>query len=1032
MSPEELVRLASSKGIKRLALTDINCSSAIPQFVEYCQKYGVAPVAGIDFRARTGAPLIQDDGGNNEVSTQVELSDGPFGNLSKVSSRKTVEVAKPLYGQQLYVGLAQSHEGLYQLNQWLTDLNLSQQELPLRPPVLPHVYWLYPFEAHPSPSSLGPQEYVMIKPWQLSHLVRHPLTRYPAKLILCQPVTFALADDYGLHCHLRAIDHNLLLSQLTPEMVSHQKAHFPDKETMLKLRAEHGQLLKNAEALLDRCHLSFDLETPKNRSTYTGDIADDQRLLRKLAQEGMVKRYGQNHPVAMQRLEHELGIICRMGFTAYFLITWDIIRYSMSRGYYHVGRGSGANSLVAYCLYITDVDPITLDLYFERFLNPKRTSAPDFDIDYSWQDRDDVHHYIFDRYKHTHTALLGTSVTFQGRSILRELGKVYGLPKGDIDRIVNEPAHQLNQTDLIRHIERIGVRMDGMPSLRSIHAGGVLISERPITYYSALDLPPKGLGTVQWDMYEAERLGLDKYDILSQRGIGHIKDAVEIISQNRGIRVDVHDVSRIMADQAVADQLYKGDTIGCFYIESPAMRQLLKKLHCRTYQVLVAASSIIRPGVSSSGMMQQYIWRFHHQDQVQYLHPVFEAQLGETFGVMVYQEDVLKICHHFAGMDLGDADILRRAMSGKYRSKDAFNQIRDLFFSQAIEKGHDEALVGEVWRQISSFGGYSFCKAHSASFAVESFQSLMLKTYYPIEFMVGVINNFGGFYQTWLYVHECQRSGGIIHLPCVNNSQVLTSVNGKDVYLGFIHIKGLEKAYVQQIGLERASNGQFKSLEDFIDRIPLSLEQLRLLVRVGAFRFTGLNKKQLMMQARLLLSLGAESDRNHLYTNQMLFAPPRTSYELPVPRASKLEDAFDEIDLLGFPVSVPHFALLKTQWRSPIKVRDLSNYVGQRIKLLGKLVTYKTIRTRNNQFMTFGTFIDPDGDFFDTVHFPQVLKQWPLTGGGIYLIEGIVVSEFSFCSLEVEKCARLPIHTPQSADEDTVLRIEREAYRLAS
>jgi len=556
--------------------------------------------------------------------------------------------------------------------------------------------------------------------------------------------------------------------------------------------------------------------------------------------------------VALKRVRDELEIIHQLGFSAYFLITWDIIRYSMSRGYYHVGRGSGANSVVAYCLKITDVDPIELDLYFERFINPKRSSPPDFDIDYSWKDRTEVQDYIFKRYGRKHTAFLGTSVTFKGKSIYRELGKVHGLPKGEIDSLTANPMAEYGKSKLTRHIHSIALMMTDFPNQRSIHAGGILVSEAPITAYTALDLPPKGFPTTQWDMYVAESIGFEKIDILSQRGIGHIKEAVDIIRDNRAIEVDVHQVEKFKHDSKVQLQLKKAETNGCFYIESPAMRGLLKKLRCDNYLTLVAASSIIRPGVARSGMMREYILRFHDPSNVRYLHPVMKEQLEETFGVMVYQEDVLKVCHHFAGLDLADADVLRRAMSGKFRSKSEFQNIVDKFFSNCNERGIPEATTREVWRQIESFAGYSFSKAHSASYAVESFQSLYLKAYFPLEFQVAVINNFGGFYHTWVYFYEARRQGGVLHLPCVNRSFEKTSITGTDIFTGFVHVARLENKLMQQLMDERGQNGPFTDLEDFIQRINPGMEQLILLIRIGAFRFTGKSKSQLLWEAHLL------------------------------------------------------------------------------------------------------------------------------------------------------------------------------------
>jgi error-prone DNA polymerase len=300
----------------------------------------------------------------------------------------------------------------------------------------------------------------------------------------------------------------------------------------------------------------------------------------------------------------------------------------MSRGFYHVGRGSGANSIVAYCLRITDVDPIALDLYFERFINPLRTSPPDFDIDYSWKERDEVLDYIFKRYGHKHTALLGAMSTFKGKSIFRELGKVYGLPKSEIDDLVESRHNPKMEGELVKKIMAVGTMMVDFPNVRSIHAGGVLISEEPITCYTALDMPPKNFPTAQWDMYVAEAIGFEKLDILSQRGLGHIDECAKIVQQNRGITLDVHKVDEFMKDPQVKHQLRTGETIGCFYIESPAMRGLLKKLKCDTYPILVAASSIIRPGVARSGMMKEYIQRFPQSKGFQ-IHPSGDGRAVE-------------------------------------------------------------------------------------------------------------------------------------------------------------------------------------------------------------------------------------------------------------------------------------------------------------------------------------------------------------------------------------------------------------------
>jgi len=762
LSPEALAEQAAALGIETLVLTDINNTTACFDFVKACRQHNIKPVMGM--QARNGDRL-------------------------------------------LYTCIARNHEGLREINEFLSVHNLAGKALPEQAPAFEHLYVLYPPPLAKAAETLGENEFLGIRPADVHRTVYTLCREYPHKLVAQSSSCFARPDEHTLHTHLRAIDHNILLSQLTPGMLAGKDEYLQNPVTLQQTYRDCPALLDNARKLLDQCSFDFDFKSPKNKQVFTSSRYDDRLLLEKLALEGLEYRYGPRNKKARERLFKELDVIHNLRFSSYFLITWDIIRYSMSRGMYHVGRGSGGNSIVAYCLRITDIDPIELDLYFERFINPQRTSPPDFDIDFSWTDRDHIQDYIFKRYGRHHTALLGTINTFRDKSVIREMAKVYGLPKTEIDALVKDPSTGKNDP-VAQKILEYGSQILDFPNHRSIHAGGVLISEKPIYYYTALDLPPKGFPSTQWDMYVAEDIGFEKLDILSQRGIAHIQEGAELVQQNKGVKIDVHQVARFKKDPQINQRLYDGEAIGCFYIESPAMRQLLKKLKCNEYIRLVAASSIIRPGVAKSGMMREYIKRFHNPDSVQYLHPTFEKHLGETFGVMVYQEDVIKISHHFAGLGLDESDILRRAMSGKFRSRTEFQRIRDKFFEGCAQKGHSPALAQEVWRQIESFSGYAFCKAHSASYAVESYQSLFLKTYYPDEFHVAVINNFGGFYNTRVYVNEARRYGATIHLPCINHSVYKTSLSGRDVYLGWQHIKGLESSLAIALTLEREHNGR--------------------------------------------------------------------------------------------------------------------------------------------------------------------------------------------------------------------------------
>jgi len=434
------------------------------------------------------------------------------------------------------------------------------------------------------------------------------------------------------------------------------------------------------------------------------------------------------------------------------------------------------------------------------------------------------------------------------------------------------------------------------------------------------------------------------------------------------------------------------------------MRGLLKKLHCDNYLTLVAASSIIRPGVAKSGMMKEYINRFHDPEGFEYLHPVMKEQLEETYGVMVYQEDVIKICHHFAGLDLSDADILRRAMAGKFRSRIQFEEIQGKFFSNCAERGYGIELTQEVWRQVASFAGYAFSKAHSASYAVESYQSLFLKTYFPHEFMVAVINNFGGFYRTWVYFNEARRCGADIHLPCVNHSLYNTTIYKSNIYIGFVHVQNLETKLAKYIVEEREMHGKYKDLHNFISRIPIGNEQMVILIRLNTMRFTGKSKKQLLWEAHMILGKSTKKT-----ASRSLFTEKPRTFQLPPLTQNNIEDAYDEMELLGFPVSMSMFDMLQTQYRGKLRAHDLKTHIGKTIRILGNLVTVKNVRTIRKEWMHFGCFLDIEGEFFDTVNFPDSLRKYPFRGYGIYLILGKVVEEFGFPSIEVHKMAKLPL-----------------------
>ncbi|MDA8886084.1 DNA polymerase III subunit alpha [Bacteroidia bacterium] len=976
MSPKELLceadtvahgynsRLVRKGNHGIIALTDINSTSGCLYHALECQNRGWPVVMGVDFRT-----------GN----------------------------------KQQFVTIAKNNEGFQNINLFLSAVLAKTDSLEVTAPILARTIVIYPIKNVPG-RPLRSNEYIGVNHAELFDFQKVKTNASADRYVALNTVTFRNKRDFNAHRLLRAIDKNALLSKLPVEEQGELHHRFYSLEELEQLYSGYEYLLENTEKLLASCSLHFDFNDKTklaNKKTFTQTKKQDNILLDQLVNEGLKYRYANGVSQEVKdRVAKELGVIIQCDFVPYFLINHNIVNYARKQGYFYVGRGSGANSLVAYLLRITNVDPIELDLYFERFINPSRKSPPDFDIDFSWRDRQDVTRYIFDTFPNT--ALMGSFTTFQARSVIREIGKVLGLTADEIKNI-----QRTNRPQDLDHLGRLCILysryIHGFPNHLSVHSCGIVITDRPIQYYGATSMPPKGFPTAHFDMHIAEDAGIYKYDILGQRGLGKIKDAITIIKQNQphAAAFDIDDIDRFKKDEKIKDLLRRGDAIGCFYVESPAMRALMKKLEVDDYRGLVVASSIIRPGVSNSGMMGEYIKRHRSPEARKKTHPVLAKILHDTYGVMVYQEDVLKVAHYFAGLTLEESDVLRRGMSFKYRERTEFKTAEKLFFDNCEKKGYDPKLTKEVWTQIESFASYAFAKGHSASYAVESYQSLFLKAYFPLEYMVATVNNFGGFYRTEQYIQEARLKGAHIAEPCVNSSNFDTTISGKDIFLGFQHVAELEGKVIDALLANRRDFGQFDSLENFTQRVGISLDQTVILIRINAFRFTGKTKHWLLWKAHFLLAAVKKS-----VSHPSLFAQHQNAKKVTIPELDTVpyEDAMDEIEYLGFPMCSPFDLIDEDDKKSKIVSADFKANIGKTITLLGYLVHTKRTKTKGcvEQEMFFGTFMDLDGQFFDSVHFPLIARRYRFKGRGIYLIRGMVSSDFGHITLEAQYMYKVP------------------------
>ena len=962
-SEVELLALAQENGVSSLVLTDINNTSACLNFIRKASEFNIKPVVGIDFR--NGA-------------------------------------------HQQFIGIAKNNAGFLELNNYLSDYSHSKKTIPNEAIEFNDVFVIYPLEPvlEQNKTTFKTNEYIGVSVEELRKLPFSKYIHFTDKLVIQQQVTIRNKRDFNAHRLLRAIDNNTLLSKLQKTEECREQDKMISVDALENAFNQFPFIIENTRKLLEQCHIQFNFgehRISQNQQTYLETKEADYLYLVQLCKDHISKRYSQITEKVKTRLEVELKTIREMDFVSYFLINYDIITYSKSQGYIHVGRGSGANSIVAYIIGITDVDPIELDLYFERFINPFRASPPDFDIDFSWKDREDITEYIFKRFKNV--ALLATYNTFKYRAVVRELGKVFGLAKEEIDKLAADKHHTLERDEMGDLVLKYGALIEGLPNHLSVHSCGILILEHHIHYYSATDLPPKGFPTVQFDMIIAEDTGVFKFDILGQRGLAKIKEAMEIIAYNKPEvpPIDITQVEQFKKDPKINSLLKTGKAIGAYYVESPAMRGLMQKLQTQDYIGLVAASSIIRPGVSSSGMKTEFIKRQRKPETRREGNPKLLEIMPETYGIMVYQEDVLKVANQFAGLTLGEADVLRRGMSGKFRSRSEFEAVEEKFITNCKSRGYPDTLTMEVWNQIKSFAGYAFAKGHSASYAVESYQSLYLKCYYPLEFMVAVLNNGGGFYSAEHYIHEAKMCGANVEPPCVNESDHANRINGDTIYLGFGYLKSLENLVVKRILTERQFNGVFKSLDDFIDRVIISVEQLTILIRINAFRFTGEPKTELLWQA--IFKCNANKSKS---TQAKLFSPRQKQFVLPSLKTTYIEDAYDQMELLGFPLC-SYFDLINEPLQSNIKAKDMSKYVNQNVLLYGTLVNTRFHKTSKGKRIRFCTFTDREGHYFDTVHFTKVVHLYPVHGIGVYACYGKITSDFDFCSVDIIWSVKLAV-----------------------
>ena len=828
-------------------------------------------------------------------------------------------------------------------------------------------------------------------------------------------IHFVHPEGHRLHHVLRAIDRNTTLDRVPREDLAEPARRFLSEAEMAARLPHAPESIDNAARLADDHTIDWDMGTTVFPS-YPLDRGDAFEILRARCQAGILHRYGRTPPAEVrERLDRELAIIRDKGFADYFLIVEAIT----ARTPRMCGRGSGAASIVAYLLGITHVDPVRHNLFFERFLSPARKDPPDIDVDFAWDERDQIQlDVLAENGAPVRAAMVCNHVGFRGRAAIHEIAKVYGLPHAEIMNVtgrmaefwgIEDPIDRLDSHPRFKDVDfeppwpeilAQALALEGHPRHIGVHSGGVVLVPDALASHVPVEIAPKGVPVVQWEKDQVEDFGLVKMDLLGNRSLAVIRDAIAAVRRNTGLEIDERAWNPI-DDPETQHLMATGQTIGVFYVESPSMRQLQRKAAMGDFDHLVIHSSMIRP--AANRFIREYVRRLKG-GAYDPLHPALENTLDETYGILCYQEDVTKVCMDLSGMSLADAEALRKALSQKRPVKPVRAHAMD-FYAGAAERGVARDVIDKIWDMILSFAGYSFCKPHSASYALVSFRSGWLRAHYPAEFIAAVISNQGGYYDTFAYVSEARRMGLTVLPPDVNESERVYTGKGREVRVGLMQLKGLRAQALEALLAERTRGGPFASWEDLRRRVRLHVSDAELLVKSGACDSiaSGRTRPQLLWELYLDEGRVGPSGALDLFTPPSVEPPPAPAYD----RETVLRH---ETETLGFLLSVhpiePYERAMRG--RGVIPARDLDRHVGRRVRVLGWYVTSKLIETAKHEPMEFRGFEDTTA-LFDATLFPEAYRKFChlLTSDRPFLLTGKVEEEFGVCSLVVEHVERL-------------------------
>ena len=1012
---KECVARVKELGMNSVAITDHGVMYGVIDFYRAAKAAGIHPVLGSEVYVAPGSRFSKEPGQGNEDRyyhlVLLAENDTGYHNLMKIVSRGFTEgyYYKPRVDLEV---LEEFHEGIIALSACLAGevqryvargLYEEGKEAALR---YEHIFGKGNFFLELQDHGISEQQLVNQGLLRMSRETGIPL-------VATNDVHYTYADDVKPHDILLCLQTGKKLADEDRMRYEGGQYYIKSEEEMKALFPYALEALENTQKIADRCQVEIEFGVTKLPKYDVPDGWTSWEYLNKLCHEGLAERYQPVSEELTTRLDYELSVIKTMGYVDYFLIVWDFIKYAKDHGIMvGPGRGSAAGSLVSYCLGITTIDPIRYQLLFERFLNPERVSMPDIDVDFEPEGRQAMIEYVSRKYGADCVVQIVTFGTLAARGVIRDVGRVMDLPYAFVDSIAKMVPQELNITldkalaangefrklyqedEQVQELVDMSKRLEGLPRHTSMHAAGVVISQKSVDEYVPLSLGSDGAVVTQFTMTTLEELGLLKMDFLGLRNLTVIRDAVEMIGKDTGKALDLNQID--YDDKKVLDYIGTGKTDGIFQLESAGMKSFMKELKPYSLEDIIAGIALYRPGPMD--FIPQYIKGKNNRDDIIYDCPQLEPILEPTYGCIVYQEQVMQIVRDLAGYTLGRSDLLRRAMSkkkGEVMQRERQNFVygnEEEGVPGCIKNGIDEATANKIYDEMIDFAKYAFNKSHAAAYAVVSYQTAYLKYYYPVEFMAAlltsVIDNSGKVAE---YIYSCRQMGIQILPPDINKSVGTFSVENGNIRFGLTAIKSVGRPVIQAIIEERNERGEFKHLKDFIERMggrEVNKRTIENFIKAGVFDSLGGTRKQFVMIYIQIMDQ-VNQERKYSMTGQMsLFDlvddEQKKEFEIPLPKVGEYEKenklAFEK-EVLGVYLTGHPLEDYEEKWKKSISRTTLDFQIDDETgrsrvrdgakEIVGGMITNKTIKyTRNNKTMAFLTIEDLMGTV-EVVVFPR-------------------------------------------------------------